>query len=92
MAVVMPPLIVLPIGRLHRRFSHNAAVRGFVRGIVLVVAAIVPLVFLRVIASYGLGLRDVLIIASAIAILASRRAPVIVVMAVSSIAGLLFYR
>jgi chromate transporter len=91
LAVVVPPMLVLPVGRLHRRFGHNAAVRGFVRGIVLVVAATVPVVFLRILAAYGLDVREVLIVVSCVVILASRRIPVIGVMALGSIVGLLLY-
>jgi chromate transporter len=91
-AVLIPPLLVLPVGRLHRRFGHNPAVQGFVRGIVLVVAATVPVVFVRVLAAYGLDLREILIVAGSVAILASRRLPVIAVMAVGATAGLILYR
>jgi chromate transporter len=91
-AVVIPPLLVLPIGRLHRRFGRNPAVQGFVRGIVLVVAATVPVVFIRILTAYGLDFREVLIVAVSIAILASRRLPVIAVMALGAIAGLVLYR
>lgn len=90
-AVVTPPLLVLPVGRLHRRFGRNAAVRGFVRGIVLVVTATVPVVFLRILGAYGLDFGGVLLVVGCVAILASRRVPPIAVMALGSIGGLVLY-
>jgi chromate transporter len=90
-AVLLPPLLVLPIGRLHRRFAHKAVVRGFVRGIVLVVAATVPLVFLRILTTYGLDLTAVAIAVGSLLLLATRRVPVIAVIGLGTLAGLAFY-
>jgi len=91
-AVVLPPLLVLPMERLHRRFAKRAAVRGFVRGIVLTVAATVPLVFLRILATYGLDPKAVGIAVGCLAILATRRVPVIAVIGLGTFAGLALYR
>jgi chromate transporter len=91
-AVILPPLLVLPIGRLHRRVAEKAIVRGFIRGIVLTVAAIVPLVFLRILATYGLDITAVGIALSCFVILATRRLPVIGVIGLGTLAGLLLYR
>jgi chromate transporter len=92
LAVVLPPMLVLPIGRLHRRFGERDAVRGFVRGLVLTVAATVPLVFLRILATYGLDLIAIAIAGCCFALLASRRLPVIAVIALGAAAGVAFYR
>lgn len=92
LAVILPPFLVLPLGLLHQRFSERVAVRGFVRGIVLTVAATVPLVFLRILASYGLDAIAVAIAIVCFLILASRRLPVIAVIALGTIAGLALYR
>jgi chromate transporter len=92
LAVILPPFLVLPLGLLHRRFSERVAVRGFVRGIVLTVAATVPLVFLRILASYGLDAIAVAIAIVCFLLLASRRLPVIAVIALGTIAGLALYR
>jgi chromate transporter len=91
-AITIPPLLVIPLGRLHRRFAERPIVRGFTRGIVLTVAATVPLVFLRILASYGLDISSVAISVGCLAILATRRPPVIVVVAVGALAGIVLLR
>jgi chromate transporter len=91
-AVLLPPFLVLPIGRLHQRFSDRAVVRGLVRGIVLVVAATVPLVFLKILITYGLDVTAVGICAGCLVLLATRRVPIVAVIAVGILAGIALYR
>jgi chromate transporter len=91
-AITLPPLLVIPLGRLHRRFAERPLVRGFTRGIVLTVAATVPLVFLRILASYGIDPRTLAIALGCLALLATRRLPVIVVVTVGALAGLILLR
>ena len=91
-AITLPPLLVIPMGRLHRRFAERPLVRGFTRGIVLTVAATVPLVFLRVLASYGIDPTTLVVALGCLVLLASRRLPVIAVVFVGAIAGLVLLR
>ena len=92
LAVLLPPFLVLPIGLLHRRFSHRAVVQGFVRGIVLVVAATVPLVFLRILGTYGFDFTAVAIGVVGLLLLVTRRVPVIAVIGLGALAGAILYR
>jgi chromate transporter len=92
-AVVAPPLLVVPVGRLHSRYSEVPAVRGFVRGITLALAASVPVVFVRVAySSYGFDWLGTAIWVAAVALIASRRLPVIAVLALGAAAGVAGYR
>jgi chromate transporter len=91
-AITLPPLLVIPIGRLHRRFAERPIVRGFTRGIILAVAATVPLVFLRILASYGINPATLGIALGCFALLASRRLPVIAVVTVGAVGGLILLR
>jgi chromate transporter len=92
-AVVAPPLLVVPVGRIHRRYAGIPAVRGFVRGLTLALAASVPVVFVRVAySSYGFDWLGVAIWAGAVALIATRRLPVIVVLALGGAAGVAGYR
>jgi chromate transporter len=91
-AITLPPLLVIPADRLHRRYSQEPAVRGFVRGLTLVVASAVPLIYLRIAISVGLDLFAVLIFASAFSLFMLRRVPPIVVLALGALAGAVVYR
>jgi hypothetical protein len=63
-----------------------------VRGIVLVVAATVPLVFLKILITYGLDVTAVGICAGCLVLLATRRVPIVAVIAVGILAGIALYR
>ena len=92
-AVTAPPLLVVPVGRLHRRFAAIPAVRGFVRGLTLALAGSVPVVFVRVAYSnYGFDWLAVGIGVVAVALIASRRVPIIVVLGLGAIGGVIGYR
>ena len=91
-AVVLPPFLVLPIGRLHRRFADTAVVRGLVVGIILVVAATVPLVFLKILGTYGLDVTAVGITVGGVLLLATRRVPIVAVIFLGILAGFALYR
>lgn len=92
-AVVAPPLLVVPVGRLHSRYADIPAVRGFVRGLTLALAGSVPVVFLRVAdSSYGLDSPAVVIVVLTVALIASRRVPIIAALAVGVAIGIVGYR
>jgi chromate transporter len=91
-AIALPPLLVIPADRLHRQYSEKAAVRGFVRGLTLVVAGAVPLIYFRIVTSVGLDLYAILIFAGALALIMLRRLPPIVVLALGALAGVVLYR
>jgi len=92
-AVTAPALLVVPVGHLHRRYADNRAVRGFVRGLTLALAGSVPVIFIRVAdSSYGFDWAAAGIMAGAIALIASRRVPIIAVLALGAAAGVAVYR
>jgi chromate transporter len=91
-AIALPPLLVVPADRLHREYSKKPAVQGFVRGLTLVVASAVPLIYLRIVNSVGLDLFAALIFAGAFALIILRRVPPIVVLALGALAGVVLYR
>ncbi|MDQ6692253.1 MAG: chromate transporter [Candidatus Dormibacteraeota bacterium] len=91
-AVVFPPLLIVPVARVHTRYADQPAVRGFVRGLVLAVAATVPVVFLRVVAVGGIDMLAVALIAGSAVVIASRRVPLIIVLATGAVVGALAYR
>ena len=92
-AVVAPPLLVVPVGRLHTRYGELPAVRGFVRGLTLALAGSVPIVFLRVAySSYGIDWLGVGIVILSVVLIASRRVPVIVALAIGAGIGIVGYR
>ena len=92
-AVVVPPLLVVPVGRLHSRYADLAAVRGFVRGLTLALAGSVPVIFLRVAAgSFGIEWKGLLILVLTVALIASRRVPIIVALALGAGIGVAAYR
>jgi chromate transporter len=91
-AITLPPLLVIPADRLHRRYSQEPAVRSFVRGLTLVVASSVPLIYFRVASRVGLDLFAVLIFAGTFALIILWRMPPIAILGLGAHAGAVFYK
>lgn len=91
-AIVIPPLLIIPLGRLHGRFSDSPTVHGFTQGLALAVCASVPVVFLKLVSAYGVDLLSLVILVASVFGLASRRIPLIVMLGLGAAGGALFYR
>jgi chromate transporter len=90
-AIMVPPLAVLPLARLHGRFAEAAPVRGFVAGLALSIAATVPIVVLRVVGSYGFDLVALVILGVSFGLLASRRVSPLMVLGLGGLIGVFAY-
>lgn len=89
-AVVLPPLLIVPIERLYRRVSGHKAVDGFVAGLGLAVVGIGCVILCQVFAGSGsVSITRVLIAAGAAGLMASRRVPFLLILILAAIAGLL---
>lgn len=91
-AAAIPPLLILPIDALHRRFGDLPAVADFVQGVSLAFVAVLPLVLLRLAFVRGFDYRALLIVACAIALTATRRVPPVVILCMAAGAGVAIYR
>lgn len=90
-AVLIPPLLVIPIGLVHHRYAPLAPVQGFVRGLALAVTGSVPVVVLKLAGSYGIDLVSLAIVIGSAALIATRRVPVIAVLVLGGAIGAAFY-
>lgn len=91
LAAILPPLLILPIESLHHRFGDLPIVRDLVRGLSLAVVAVLPVVLLRLVSSYGLDFRSVIIFGFSCALVLSRRVPQVLVLCVAAAAGIVLY-
>jgi chromate transporter len=91
-AATIPPMLVLPIDALYRRFGSLPGVEGFVRGIGLAVIGVSPLVLAQVLQGSGFDNWTAVIAAVSFVMVLSRRVPNIVVVALGAVAGVLIYR
>lgn len=91
-AATIPPLLVLPLDALYRRFGSLPAVEGFVRGLGLAVIGVSPIVLVEVVRGIALDKWTALITIGAFALVYSRRVPNSVVVAAGALAGALIYR
>ena len=90
LALSLPPLLVLAVERLYRRVKEHPAVEGFVRGLALAVIGIFAIVLMRLVQSAGLNGRSLVILLGSLALSATRRVPVVVILGLAAVAGLLF--
>jgi chromate transporter len=92
-AVIIPPLLVIPLSRLHSRLGHLVLVRGFNRGLTLGIAGAVPaIVIFRVLGAYGYTLPSILVLLASLALLMTGRVPPVGVLTLGAIAGIVLFR
>lgn len=92
LAICLPPLLVLPVSLVHRRFASSPWVIGFVRGLALAASGSVPLVVLRAVGAYGFDGLAIGIMLTSAALVASRRLPVVAILLGGAVLGAIFYR
>jgi chromate transporter len=88
--ITLPPLLVLPVEALYRRIQSHPAVEGFVRGLGLAVVGIFFCVLANLIGSIGVNARSVLIGLVAMGLGATRRVPLLAILALAAVAGALW--
>ena len=91
-AIALPPLLVLVLVHgLYRRWGHHPATQGFVRGLGLAVVGIFVVVLTGIMNTAGWSATNLMITIGAIALAATRRVPVVVVLLLAAIAGIALY-
>lgn len=92
-AVVVPPILVVPLSRLHSRFKHIVLVEGFNRGLSIGIAGAVPaVVIFRVLGSYGFSLPSIILFAASLGLLVTGRVPPVGVLTLGAVAGIVLFR
>jgi chromate transporter len=88
-AISLPPLLVLLLVHgLYRRWGHHPATQGFVRGLGLAVVGIFVFVLTGIMNTAGWSVTNLMITIGAIALGATRRVPVVVVLVLAAIVGI----
>jgi chromate transporter len=88
-AIALPPLLVLVfVHGLYRRWGHHPATQGFVRGLGLAVAGIFVVVLTGIMTTAGWTFTNLMFTLGAIILAATRRVPVVLVLALAAIAGI----
>lgn len=88
LAATLPPLLILVVEHLYRKVQHHPLVEGFVRGLGLAVVGIFAVVLVRLLGSAGWGVRTVVLALASIALGATRRVPVVVILLGAAAAGI----
>jgi chromate transporter len=89
-AILLPPLLVLLVARLYQRVKHHPAVEGFIRGLSLAVIGVFVVVLFGLLTNSGLSLRTFLTCGGALALAASRRVPVVVILGLAALLGIVW--
>jgi chromate transporter len=90
-AITLPPLLVLALDRLYQRIGEHPAVRGFVRGLSLAVIGIFLVVVAGILRGAGLSPSSLLIALVSLALGATQRVPVALILVAAGLAGVLIY-
>jgi chromate transporter len=88
-AISLPPLLVLLLVHgFYRRWGGHPATQGFVRGLGLAVIGIFAVVLTGIMSSVGWTSANLMIMLGAIVLGATRRVPVIVILALAAVVGI----
>ena len=90
-AITLPPLLILPVERLYRRAQEHPAMEGFVHGLSLAVVGTFAVVLIHLLRGAGPDFTGALIVLGSIALGATRRVPVAVVLALGALVGMVAY-
>ncbi len=88
-AIILPPLLVLLVKRLHARYGEAAAVQGFVHGIGLAAVGTFGCVLTQLLLRTGVNGFTLLVMLAACALGTARRLPSIAILATAAAAGIL---
>jgi chromate transporter len=91
-AITLPPLAVLLLDRIARRYADNPALQGFVQGLSMTVIGIFAVVLLDLFRANGVNPPALLISAAALGLAAHRSLPIILILAAGAVVGMLVYR
>jgi chromate transporter len=92
-AILVPPLLVIPLSRLHGRVADKPLVRGFARGLTIAAASTVPaVVIFRVLGTFGYAIESLLILFISVILIAWGRVPAIAVLGLAALAGTVLLR
>ncbi len=90
-AVTLPPLLILVVERLYRRFGTHWGVQGFLRGLGLAVAGSFVIVIVGLMRGSTFDLSSLVIVLVSIGLGATRRVPVPIIIAGAALAGVTLY-
>ena len=88
-AITLPPLLIVGVDRLYRRVQHHPAVEGFMRGLSLAVVGIFVVVLMNLLHGVGFNLRNVTVMLASLGLGATRRVPVVAILALAGLVGVL---
>ncbi len=90
LAVTLPPLLVLAVERGYRVVRNHPAMDGFMRGLGLAIAGIFAVILLRLLHHSGIGVRSVVIALSALALGATKRLPLSLIILMGAVTGVIW--
>jgi len=89
LAIVLPPLLVLLLVHgIYARWGDHPATQGFVRGLGLAVSGIFVVVMARIMNSAGWTPINLMIMLGAVALGATRRVPVLLILVLAALVGI----
>jgi len=88
LAIALPPLVVLLLVRFYGRFGNHPATQGFVRGLGLAVAGIFMVVLGGILNTAGWTTTNLLIMLGTMAVAATRRVPVLLMLVLAALVGI----
>jgi chromate transporter len=90
-AITIPPLLAIVVRRIYRKVQHHPAAEGAMKGLALSICGISLVVLSILMKSNGLSIKSVVIAFIAIALAASKKIPIPVILAGAAIIGIVVF-
>lgn len=87
-AISLPPMLIIVVERLYQKIQEHPAVEGFVRGLALAVGGVFVVVLYQLLRGNGLNAKSLVIVTVSFALGATKRVPVVVILALAALAGI----
>jgi chromate transporter len=90
-AISLPPMLVLPVDRLHRLIGQHPLVQGFVRGLGLAVSGIFVVILAEMMLDTGIDVVSMSIMLASVWLGTLRQVPFIALLALAGLIGIVVY-
>lgn len=87
-AIILPPLLIIGVDRIYTKANKHPAVEGFAHGLGLAVVSIGFVILFQMLYKEGIDIFSVVIVLISMALMATRKAPILMILAIGGIAGI----
>lgn len=90
-AVIIPSFVAIGVLAVYQRHGDHPSIQGFVRGLAIAVSSMFMVILARIMWQNGIDIASVAIAGGALAVAATRRVPIPVILLIAGVIGTIVY-